>query len=432
MKKIIGCVVLFAGLFVSLMTISAQNEGDWKTALDRGASCAKDGNIRTATFYFLNALGKTPGNMEVIEAYRNLVQGVIDSSADAEAKYAFLIAMEGFLQEQIGTVPTDKVETLVLWLDEIADQKVKLENVETEAIEETPELTEEEEQKQTFNELKRALETQQGYVRQSLDLCKEEPKFLDIASYQLQECEQLMRSLIAIQPMLPKERKIETAKAYAELQTLSETVQDAKSAMIWNEYCEKEWMPFIDNLTTPRQWNTEPTADKNEKGIAEQRIILIQKQMSELQQLLPKLSGKYLGDMNEEYPEDVQNAAVCLKKMQNWLKEASEIQRDNYNKWAVKKIQECNDRCYAATGTIRNGKDGAQSIAQSLIENLGPIDQMHLTPMISRCYQEVLNKYLTDNQLYKIKDSASWNDSSTVGYTLLKMDEQEKVQLSQF
>ncbi|MBO5437902.1 MAG: hypothetical protein J6A23_09585, partial [Thermoguttaceae bacterium] len=86
----------------------------------------------------------------------------------------------------------------------------------------------------------------------------------------------------------------------------------------------------------------------------------------------------------------------------------------------------------AATGTIRNGKDGAQSIAQSLIENLGPIDQMYLTPMISRCYQEVLNKYLTDNQLYKIKDSASWNDSSTVGYTLLKMDELEKVQLSQF
>ncbi len=57
---------------------------------------------------------------------------------------------------------------------------------------------------------------------------------------------------------------------------------------------------------------------------------------------------------------------------------------------------------------------------------------MCLTPMISRCYQEVLNKYLADNQLYKIKGSGSWNDNSTVGYTLLKMDEQEKVQLSQF
>ncbi|MBE6428777.1 MAG: hypothetical protein E7028_09435 [Planctomycetaceae bacterium] len=427
----IGCVVLLAGIFVG-QTVLAQNEGDWKTALDKGVVCAKDGNIRTATFYFLNALGKTPGNMEVIETYRNIVQGVIDSSVDTEAKYAYLIAMEGFLQEQISTVPTDKVETLVLWLDGIEDQKVKLENAETEAVEEIPELTEQEELAQTFSDLKSALEKQQEYVRRSLAMCKEDPNFLDIASYQLQECEQIMRSLIAVQPMLPRERKIETAKAYADLQTLSETVQDTKSAMVWKEYCEKEWMPFIDNLTTPRQWNTEPTADKNEKGIAEQRIILIQKQMSELQQLLPKLSGKYLGDMNEEYPEDVQNAAVCLKKMQNWLKEASEIQRDNYNKWAVKKIQECNDRCFNAQGPVINGKEGAQNIAKSLIENLGPIDQMYLTPMISRCYQEVLNKYLTDNQLYKIKDSASWNDSSTVGYTLLKMDEQEKVQLSQF
>ncbi len=140
------------------------------------------------------------------------------------------------------------------------------------------------------------------------------------------------------------------------------------------EYCEKEWTPFIDTLTTLQQWNTDPTANKGEKGVAEQRIFLIQKQMGKLQQILPRLSEKYVGDVNKEYPEDVQNAAVFLRQMQSWLKEAAEIQRDNYNIWAVKKIQECNDRCFNAQGTFRNGKDGAQNIAKTLIENLGPID----------------------------------------------------------
>lgn len=192
-----------------------------------------------------------------------------------------------------------------------------------------PELTEQEELAQTFNDLKSALENQQEYVRRSLAMCKEDPNFLDIASYQLQECEQFMRSLIAVQPMLPKEQKIETAKAYAALQTLSETVQDAKSDMVWKEYCEKEWTPFIDKLKILQQWSTDPTANKEEKGVAEQRILLIQKQMSKLQQILPKLSEKYIGDVNKEYPED----PYYLKKIQRWMNKSSNIRNEYLERW---------------------------------------------------------------------------------------------------
>ena len=420
---------------VTITETVSGSQKDWETSFKKGNECVNKGNIRLATFYYVNALGKDPGNMTVIQKYREVIQNAIEKSTNVEDKFGYYSALESFLQNQISTVPVDKVEQISKWLDELAAKRDKLE---TDALADIGSADEADDvandSSDTFDELKSALEKLEASVRQSLKTGLSNPVYLDIASYQLQECEQAMRSIIALAPQLDQSRQESVAACYAGLQKLSEDVVNQKSKVLWDAFYA-EHQNFVKEYNGLSVVETAPTNSPSIPGNVEKRLKLIQKEMSKLQALLPKLSEKYVGDMSIDYSKDkftAQNASALIQQMQLWLKESSEMQMQLYNQWAVNRIKTANDDAYKATGTFANGKDGREAIAKTLIDNLGPIDTRFMTSEVNRCYQEVLNKYLASNQLNPVKDEKSWTEQGNMGHTLLKMFEMSKVQPTQF
>ncbi|MBR0236940.1 MAG: hypothetical protein IJQ39_02495 [Thermoguttaceae bacterium] len=418
---------------VSITETVSSSQKDWETSFQKGNECVEKGNIRLATFYYVNALGKDPGNMTVIQKYREVIENAINKSTNVEEKFSYYTALESFLQNQISTVPVDKVEQISQWLGALAAERDKLENdtvSDSGSAEEADDVADD--SSDTFDELKSALEKLEASVRQSLDTGLSNPAYLDIASYQLQECEQIMRSIIAMAPQLDQTRQESVAVLYAGLKQLGEEVVDHKSKVLWDAFYV-EHQKFVKEFNGLSFASNYPSTYGD--GNMEKRLKLIQKEMAKLQALLPKLSEKYVGDMSIDYAKDgfkAQNASALIQQMQLWLKESSEKQMQSYNQWAVNRIKTANDEAYKAIGWVANGKAGRETIANALIDNLGPIDTRFMTSEVNRCYQEVLNKYLASNQLNPVKDEKSWTEQGNMGHTLLKMFEMSKVQPSQF
>lgn len=410
-------------------------QSDWETSFQKGNECVDKGNIRLATFYYVNALGKAPGNMTVIQKYREVIQNAIAKSTDVEEKFSYYTALESFLQNQISTVEVGKVEQISQWLNDLAAERDKLENdavADSGSAEEADDVTDN--SSDTFDELKNALEKLEASVRQSLETGLSNPVYLDIASYQLQECEQIMRSIIALAPQLDQTRQESVAACYAGLQKLSEDVVNQKSKVLWDAFYA-EHQKFVNDYNGLSVVKTTPTENPSIPGNMEKRLKLIQKEMAKLQALLPKLSEKYVGDMSIDYAKDsfkAQNASALIQQMQLWQSESAEKQFQAFNKWAVEKIRTANDKAYEAVGWVTNGKAGRGTIANALIDNLGPIDTRFLTSEVNRCYQEVLNKYLASNQLNPVKNDDSWKEEGNMGHTMLQLIEKPKVKLSQF
>ena len=416
---------------VTITETVSGSQADWETSFQKGNECVDKGNIRLATFYYVNALGKAPGNMTVIQKYREVIKNAIDKSTNVEEKYGYYTALESFLQNQISTVEVSKVEQISKWLDELAADRDKLEN---DAVVDTVPDVDDTADENPFDELIAALNKQEQNVRQSLEKGKNNSAYLDVASYQLQECEQIIRSIITLSSQQGNDKQDLVSKSYGKLKTLSEDVVNQKSKVLWDAfYTEHE--KFVNEYNGLSFASDSPTTYGDKEGNMEKRLKLIQKEMAKLQALLPKLSEKYVGDMSIDYSKDKfssQNASALIQQMQLWLKESSEKQMQLYNKWAVSRIKTANDDAYKATGTFANGKGGREAIAKALIDNLGPIDTRFLTSEVNRCYHEVLDKYLKSNQLNPVKGADSWTEQGNMGHTLLKMFDMSKVQPTQF
>ncbi len=360
--------------------------------------------------------------MTVIKAYRSAIQKYIDDSEDSEIKYGYLIALETFLQGQIVHVPTENLNELVLYLQNIAEQRTALDNSAQEfEIEDVSEVQdgnlESSEELESFTALKQSLTEQCGYVEKSVDA-----EYLDIASYQLQECEQLMRGLIALQPKLAPEYQKEVAEIYDNLKQLGGRVVDKKSELVWKAFLTAD-AAFQKSLSEAKPTQSE--------GVNQQKISLIQKRRAELQKIMPQLSEKFLGDVAQ--PDASSNTAVAhMQKLQKLLENAAEKQQQAYNSWALGEIKVCLDEAKGGVGTFTNGEEGRTIIGKALIEHLGPIDQRLLTNEVARCFQEVQGKFLADNQLNPPKTSADFNEPGTKLHTLKGLYEKPKKPLSQF
>lgn len=415
---------------VSITETVSGSQKDWETSFQKGNECVDKGNIRLATFYYVNALGKDPGNMTVIQKYREVIQNAIKKSANVEEKFSYYTALESFLQNQISTVPVDKVEQISQWLGELAAERDKLENdavADSGSAEETEEVADD--SSDTFDELKSALEKLEASVRQSLETGLSNPVYLDIASYQLQECEQIMRSIIALAPQLDQTRQESVAVLYAGLKQLGEEVVDHKSKVLWDAF-------YVEHQQFVREFNSlnfvsnspSPFGDGN----MEKCLKLIQKEMAKLQTLLPKLSEKYVGDMSIDYAKGnytTQNASAIIQKLQLWQTESAEKQLQAYNNWAVENIKTANDDAYKHRGAVTND---CKAIGKALIDNLGSIDTRFLTSEVNRCYQEVLNKYLSPNELNSVTDESSWATEGNMGHTMLQMYKKSNIKPSKF
>ncbi|MDO4857669.1 MAG: hypothetical protein Q4A17_06975 [Thermoguttaceae bacterium] len=430
MKKICLCVLLCLVMFAISLPSRAQDEtADWQKAVASGKDALTKGNVRLATFYFANALGKEPGNMEIINTYRETILTVIDGSKDDETRFSYLTALELFLENQIAAVPSDKVEQLAAWLDEVQNQKSAIDEKTEQPEETTPE---EDENQVAFEELKGLLHTQIDAIKATLTLGE---KHFDVASYQLQECEHLMRSIIALQPKLNEELKKKVAEEYEDLQKMSDEVVNAKSEVVWNKYMEG-YKDFVVEINKFKNYTPEPA--KNEKnepvdGVAQKRIRLIQNEIRNLQEILPKLAPKHLGKENGDNTFTPNTAAATLHHLQEIYQEAQEVQQKLYNQWALKMCKEGMDKAYKAQSWFGpNWDKKRRAIASFLIQYLGPIDERFLTSQVHRCYQEFTSQYLSESQLNPIKDNDSWLDQGTIGYTLNAIFNTPKVQLFQF
>ncbi len=395
---------------VSSVSDAMSANESWTTSFAAGKAILEKGDVQKASYYFANALGKDPGNMEVIETYRNALYKLMGASDD-EAKFGLLSALEAFLQNQIASVETKDIETLLKWLAEIEPLRNKLEQSEEGEESDSPAEPQTSEEEILFAQLKRSMAEQSQYVTQSF-----KDGYQDIASYQLQECEQIMRGLIAIQPKINKAQKDEIAKIYADLQTLAQTLVDAKGKKVWDAY-----------MVSYREYQTRRRDINNLQSCIE----AAQKQLNALQKILPQLSEKYLGDMTSKN-NSPDTAAACIQSLQSEIEQASIKQQQQYNEWALKSIKECLRLAKDGVGYWANGTEGRKTIANALIEQLGPIDQRFLTTEVSRCYQEVMGKYLADNQLNPPKTEESFEEPGNKMHTLKAMYDKTKKKLTDF
>lgn len=319
-------------------------------------------------------------------------------------------------------VSEENIEKILTMLQDVADQKRKLEDEMDETVKgpTTEETVENDPLIETLDSLTAAIEEQKGFVRQSL-----ENNFLDVASYQLQECEQIMRGLIGIMPKLEKGRQESVAQIYSDLKALSDEVSDKKSEAVWTKYKAEH-----DSFMGANREVIACVSPAWGEGLCQTQITRIQKQIMVLQQIMPSLSPKYLEDVVQG--TDKNTAAGLLRELQDKLQEAATRQSQAYNTWALNQIQAGLGECNKAEGVIANGKEGTGKIENALVECLGVIDLQYLTNEVSRCYQEVLNKYLSDTHLYKVKDESDFNKNGTVLHTLKSMNEQKRTKLSQF
>lgn len=430
----------------------------WKEAYDNGLVLKNQGKLVEASYYFSNALGCSPGNFQIIDAYYKTMRSLSkteNTAPDTTYDLSILQIMEGFLQSQIPLVEVVEVEKILALLRDVrekmnaAETHVVPANLEyDELIEkivngqyEVPKTGEEllatQDELQTLREYEARRNSENtdmlavskidllaGQVQASLEyltlaalldarkmLVREACKTsATIAEYRLQECEQCLREMIAVHTAQYTE---ELSSELKSLKDLAMEVAETKGNEIWNEN-----KPILEKYRKERSEIKEVISGK---GQYQQKLENLQQEAMHMQNVFPLLTGKSL-----------EEAVDRRNKLNTEAIKLSNDQSKGYNDWAMTHIKECLNRAKDGVGWWANGAEGRQKIGEALIEELGPIDRRYLTSEVSRCYDEVLGKYLAPNQLNPVKNADDLTEVGTILYTLNQMQETVKKQLSEF
>jgi hypothetical protein len=371
-----------------------QTEGKWQIPYNKAKELIDTGNLTEASYYLSNALGTSPGNFTVIDAYCKTMFA-IGRTKNGEIDIAVLQVLESFLQSQVPLVQVDDVSKLLLILKKIR-KEIETQNAK---IDTDPQDTETQNEKDIaksqFDTLIKLLEERKKSVNES---CKTSPA---IAEYQLQECEQCLRGLVALQTT---ENSTVIKNEINELKELAKKVIEIKSNEIWQETNEK-----IEKKLEQHKYNK---ASKKKESIT-----ALQEAAELLQKVFPLLSEQSLKE------------AEAKREYLNDLSTKYNIElNQKYNEWALNHIKKCLQNAYKAQGYITNGS-GRVDIGKALIEELGPIDRRFLTSEVSRCYDEVLNKFLSERNLNPVKNEKSIEEPGNILHTLNEMYKVQKIQL---
>jgi hypothetical protein len=460
------CACLITGCVNKKETPSSAAETsvrDWQKPFNRGIELRNAGNLTEASYYFSNALGSSPGNLKVIEVY---CQTMI-SLAEKEDNSIFLLqTIEGFLQSQIPLTNCENIEKILTCLAgvrnriETASQKEisqeappldsdrenmwedlkkqadvlpsslqecrnELDSLISlkESISEFDSGTAEEDIEKLnqrilllraaieYQNLSTVFEMHEKRVEQMIQ-SSTKPSLM-IAAYQLQECEQDLRGLVAIQSDHLRNDSLDIQLKFEKLETLTKNLAEAKAMEAWQETNQE-----LDQFAAAR---TRITTYSGKKGVCQLKLENIQQEAQKLQTIFPYLSGESL-----KLAEDRRNS----------LNEETESlinkQSKEYNTWAIDQIQKGLDECRKNEKLIINGKPGRSAIGKALITYLGSIDRRYLTSEVSRCYDEVANEYLTKDQLNPVKNENAINEEGNLLHTLHKMNETTKKPLYNF
>jgi hypothetical protein len=233
-----------------------------------------------------------------------------------------------------------------------------------------------------------------------------------IAEYKLQECEQILRQMVARYAVTHPEQVSQELKS---LRDLARSVVEAKSEESW-----KAIISQLDSIKSERgAIGTSPDGDQ--RGVYQKKLDNIQQEASLLQNALPGLVGGSL-----------ELAVTRMNSLKEEARELSTNQSREYNAWAMERIRACLNKGGEGVGVFANGAEGRKTIGRALISELGPIDRRHLTTEVSRCLDEVMGKYLAPNQLNPVKKGSDLEEEGTILFTLNGMHQVRKRQLSDF
>jgi hypothetical protein len=438
----------------SLVVLKPVSESgkSWEKAYNRGVELHNKSKFEEAAYYFSNALGADTGNYKIIEAYYKTMMQL--GQITNQDNLAMLQIIEAFLQSQIPLVPFEDVEKV---LSLLATVKMNIVQSQQDVSQFAPDIqitwnrfkdnpyeipdNEEEllkalELLETFREyvarfnisesvekLDKAITQTQAvsdYKSFSILLDNQEQAVIEsaksssvIAEYQLQECEQYLREMMSLRVNLPEKYTAELTKRFDKLKKLAELIAEAKAAELWATTLLK-----LDEYKKSRDAITKSVGTT---GVNQLKLENIQLELQELQNAFQFLVGKSLD--------------AAITRRDNINKEVfalTNARSKAYNNWAMNQIQACLEQGREGVGWFANGKEGRETIGQALIEKLGLIDRRYLTAEVSRCYDEVLGKYLAPNQLNPVKDEKSINEKGNIIHTLKEMNAKEKIQMDQF
>ena len=437
-----------------------QPERRWEDAYNKGVALSNQGKPAEASYYFSNALGASPGNVTVIEAYCKTMLTLGKSEQASEGityDLSVLQILEGFLQGQVPLVKFDDVETVLNILAEVRekmraspttvpDKRDEYETILASIAEDTyvlPESGEElvaaldaladlkeyaaERQQhggesgvlQKIDELTARAQSQLEFQTLSLllksqrDLVSEACKTsATIAEYKLQECEQTLRQMVARHATTHAVQVIQELK---HLKDLARAVVEAKS--------EESWKTSLSQLgrIKAERGTISASSSSGPRGVFQQKLDNLQQEASLLQNAMPGLIGGSL-----------EMAVARMNALKEEAVELSNNQSRDYNAWAMDSIRACLNKGCEGVGLCANGTEGRKTIGRALILELGPIDRRYLTTEVTRCFDEVLGKYLAPNQLNPVKSGSDLKEEGTILFTLNRMHETRKRQLSEF
>jgi len=439
-----------------------QQERRWENAYNKGVELSNQGKPADASYYFSNALGASPGNVTVIEAYCKTML-MLSKSERAPEGIAYdpsvLQILEGFLQGQVPLVRFDDVETVLNILAEVRDKMSvsqsrvpeKRDEYETllasiiaddkyalpesgkelaDTLDKLADLKEYAAERQRdgnesgvsqkidaltarasstleFLALADFLKSQKELVR------KASTTSATIAEYKLQECEQTLRQMVALHAT---NHSVQVAEELKLLKDLAREVVEAKGDESW-----KASLSQLDSIKAERDKISSSQPSNTRNAYYQKKIDNLQQEASLLQNTFSGLFGGSL-----------ETAVARMNALKEEAVVLSNDQSRAYNAEAMRRIRNCLDKAGEGVGTFANGTEGRRTIGQALISELGPIDRRYLTTEVSRCFDEVLGKYLAPNQLNPVKSGKDVSEEGTILYTLNRMHEAKKMQLSEF
>jgi len=436
-----------------------QPQRRWEDAYNQGVELSNEGKPTEASYCFSNALGASPGNVTIIEAYCKTMLMLSKSEHASEGiayDLSILQLLEGFLQSQVPLVKFDDVGTILSILEDIREKMSASQSPVPEKRDEYetllasltddkyalpksgPELAA---ALETLTDLKEYVAAQRredgaaglsikidemtGRAQSALDvltlsglltsqkeLVGEACKIsATIAEYKLQECEQTLRQMVALHAT---SHSAQVKQELDFLKDLARAVAEAKGVENW-----KATLTQLDSIKAERV--RIKSSATNSLGVCQQKIDNLQQEASLLQNAMPGLIGGSL-----------ETAVARMNALKEEALELNNEQSRAYNAWAMYKIEACLTKGREGVGWFANGTEGRREISRALINEMGPIDRRYLTTEVSRCFDEVLGKYLAPSQLNPVKSGDDLKEEGTILFTLNRMHETKKQQLSKF
>jgi hypothetical protein len=396
----------------------------WSQAYTRAQALTANGRQREAVYYFINAIGRAPGELELIRSFAQATVAMASQAAEAGDRTEAvrqLDWLEAFLKERVAFVEVPAIPDILqmasyardrrdfilsgtprpegparfaeIWqtltqgsvhpiegrstaelsahadtLAEVRDYVVGVQGV-AESDPTLAHLEREITKLRTAVEFDRLVAEAERLV--SLANAQTTPT---AAAYCLQGCEGIARQAVVMVTSLDAGRKATVDRMLGALKTTSEAIS-AKSREVESEvHWSKFEAAFAPEMQSARDWKAPEVAEPNK--YCQQQLDRLQKLTRTVQGALPKLTAE----------RRAHQAMGLLDELRELATSASKQQQRAYNVWAMYQIQSGYRAGLACLSVIN---DDEIKLGQRITEHFGPIDPRFLTAEVHRCHTEV-------------------------------------------